>query len=64
MTKDRAIKLLTSILKATKNAEFERGYFQCSDYDYYALSCGITNKELKELGLPEAAKDFDEAEGR
>ncbi len=63
MKKERAIHLVKELLILARNTKFERGYVQCSDYDYFILSSGITNKELNELGLPEASESWEEAAG-
>lgn len=50
MKKQRAIEIIKKLLNDAKDAEMYRGYYNCSDYDYYAQS--LTDKELKELGMP------------
>ena len=50
MTKERAIQIIKEILTDARQAEMYRGYFNCNDYTYYTQH--ISDKELKELGMP------------
>ena len=50
MTKERAIQIIKGMLKDARQAELFRGYLNCDDYTYYAQR--LTDKELKELGMP------------